>query len=81
VIFALTELALIDLDCLVRTANLLGAAPHVHEHGPPAELAPVRDRSWTEAILLFDEGGRFAAHDVILEKHYLLEREVSVLKP
>jgi hypothetical protein len=30
---------------------------------------------------LFDKGGRFAVHDVILEKHYLLESEVTVLKP
>jgi len=44
VIFAPTELALIDLNSLVRTADLLGAALHAHEHGLSAELAPVHDR-------------------------------------
>jgi hypothetical protein len=33
VIFAPTELALVDPDGLVRTADLLGAALQVHEHG------------------------------------------------
>ena len=80
VIFALTEPSLIDLDCLVRTADL-GAALRVHEHGLPSELAPVRNHSRTEAILLFDKGGRFVAHNVIREKHYLLESYVTVLKP
>jgi len=31
-IFAPTELAFVDLDGLVRTADLLRAAPHVHQH-------------------------------------------------
>jgi hypothetical protein len=69
------------LDGLVRTADLLGAAFHVHEHGLSAELAPVRDRSRTEVMLLFDKGGRFAARHVVREKHNLLESEVTMLKP
>jgi len=81
VIFAPNELALVNLDGLVRTADLLGAALHVHEHGLSAELAPIRDRSRTEAMLFFDKGGRFAAHDVVCEKHNLLESEVTMLKP
>jgi len=62
-----TELALVDLDGLVRTADLLGAALHVQERGLPAELAPVRDRFRTEAMLFFDKGGRFVAHDFVRE--------------
>jgi len=79
-VFALSELALADLDGLVRSADLLRAALHAHEHGFSAELAPVRECSRTEAMLVFDKGGRFAAHDV-REKHNLLESEISMLKP
>ena len=80
-VFARSELALVDLDGLLRTADLLRAAFHEYEHGISAELAPVRDCSRTEAMLGFDKGGRFAAHDVVCEKHNLLESEVSMIKP
>ena len=59
--FGPTELA---LDGLVRPADLLRAALHVHQHGLSAELAPVRDRIWTEAMLFLGKAGRDAAHDV-----------------
>jgi hypothetical protein len=58
IIFALIKLALNDLNYLVRTADLLRAALQIYEHGLSAELAPVRDRSWTEAMLFFDTFGR-----------------------
>jgi len=77
-VFALCELA---LNGHVRTADLLRAALHAHEHGLSAELAPLRECSRIEAMLVFDKGGRFAAHDVICEKHNLRESEVSMLKP
>jgi len=76
-----SELALVDLDCLLRTADLFRAALHVHEHGLSAELVPVRDGSSTEAMLSFDKAGRFTAHDVKCEKQNLLESEISMLKP
>jgi len=38
-----TELALVNLNGLVRTTNLLRAALHEHQHGFPAEHAPVTD--------------------------------------
>ena len=81
VVFALTELALVDRYGLVRTADLLIVALHVQEHCLSAELAPVRERGRTEAMLLFDKAGRFAAYDVVREKHNLLESEVSMVKP
>jgi hypothetical protein len=80
IIFAPTELALVDLDSLVRTADHLTAALHVHQHGLSAELAPFRVRVWTEAMLLLDKAGRDAAHDVC-ENHNLLEIEVTMLRP
>jgi len=81
VVFALTELALVDLYGLDRTVDLLRAALHVQEHGLYAEMAPVRERGRTEAMLFFDKAGRFAAYDVVCEKHNVLESEVSMLKP
>ena len=77
-VFALPELAFVDLDGLVRTADLR-AVLHVHEHGLSAELAPFREPIITEAVLSLDTVGRFAVHDVICEKQNLLESEVSIL--
>ena len=76
-----SELAFVNLDGLVRTADLLRAALHVHEHGLSAEHAPVRERIITEAMLSLDTVGRLAVHDVVCEKQNLLESEVSMLKP
>jgi hypothetical protein len=81
VILAPTKFALNNFDDLVRTADLLRGALQVYEHGLSAELAPVRDRSWTEAMLFFDTFGRDAAYDVVCEKQNLLECEVTMLKP
>jgi len=43
-----TELALVNIDGLVRTTNLNRAALQKHQHGFPAEHAPVRHdlQSW-----------------------------------
>jgi hypothetical protein len=49
-IFAPTELAFVDLDGLVRTADLLRAALHVHEHRLSAEQVPCRDCTGTETM-------------------------------
>ena len=80
-VLALTELSLIDLHGLVRTADLLRAALHLGEHLLSAELAPVRERIRIEVMLLFDTVCRYVAYDVVCEKHNLLECEVSMLKP
>jgi hypothetical protein len=80
IIFALTKLALIDLNNLVKTADLLIAALQVYEHGFFAELAPVRYRSSTEMMLFLDMVDRNAAHDVVCEENNLLESKVTMLK-
>jgi hypothetical protein len=64
-ILVLTKLALIYLNDLVRTADLLRAALHVYEHCLCTELSPVRDRSRTEVMLFFDTFRRYAVHDVV----------------
>jgi len=43
VVLSPTELALVNLDGLVRTTNFLRAALHEHQHGFPAERASVTD--------------------------------------
>ena len=43
-VFALTELAVVDIDGIFRTADLRRAALHVEEHGLSAEVGPVRER-------------------------------------
>jgi len=80
-VLALTELSLIDLHGLVRTADLLRAALHLGEHLLSAEMAPIRERIRIEVMLLFDTVCRYVAYDVVCEKHNLLECEVSMLKP
>ena len=69
--FTPTELAFVDLDGLVRTADLLRTALHVHQHRLSSELAPCRDCIGTEAILFVYNVGRYAAHDVVCKVHYV----------
>jgi hypothetical protein len=49
------------------------AALQKHEHGFPAEHAPVCDCMITEAIFVFDLIGWFAAHDVVGKQYNFLE--------
>ena len=80
-IFASTELALIDFDGLVRTADPLRAALHVFQHDLSAVLAPVSDGCGAELMLSLDSVGRHAAHDVVCQEHNLRQSEVTLLKP
>jgi hypothetical protein len=72
----------IDL-CQVPFAAVSQVPCYVHGGWLPvgsAELAQVHDHVRTEAMLL-DSPGRWAEHDVICEKHNLLESDFSMLKP
>jgi hypothetical protein len=80
-ILPLTELALVNFDGLVRTTNLNRAALKKHEHGFPAEHAPVCDCMITEAIVLFDFVCWFAAHDVVSRQNNFQESELTELEP
>ena len=80
-IFAPTELAVVDLDGLVTTADPLRAAIQVLQHGLSAELAPVSYGGRSEEMLSLDKVGWYAANDVVCEEYNLLESEVSLLKP
>jgi hypothetical protein len=44
-------------------------------------MAPVRDCIGTEAMLLVDQVGRYAAQDVVCKVYYLLYVEFTLLKP
>jgi hypothetical protein len=54
IVFRPTDLALVNLDELIRTADLFRAVLQELEHGFPAEYAPVSDRVVTEAKFVFD---------------------------
>jgi hypothetical protein len=79
-IFAPSELALVDIDGLVRTAHLLRAALHVHQqclqNGPQSAVV-----LGVKRCASLDKLSRYAAHDVLCEEHNLLESEVTLLKP
>ena len=51
IVFSPTEHALVELNGLVRTADLFRAALHIHQHRLSAEHGPVRDSCGTEAML------------------------------
>jgi hypothetical protein len=55
-----TELALVDLNGIVRTTDLLRAAFQVYQHCLYAEHTPVSDRVITEMFFELDVVGRFA---------------------
>jgi hypothetical protein len=71
-IFAPTELAFVDLDGLIRTADLLEAVLHVHQHRLSEEQATCRDCIGTETMLFVYNVGRYVAHDVVFKVHNLL---------
>ena len=80
-VFTPTELALINLNGPVRTAELLRAALQVYQQCLPAEHSPVRDRVITEVMFALDLVGRFAAQDVVREVQNLLEGEITPVEP
>jgi len=80
-IYAPTELALVDFDSLVRTANPPRAALQVHQHGLSVKLVAVSYCSKDKAMLCLDNVGRYAVHDVLCEEYNLLESEIILLKP
>ena len=53
-VLAPTDLALVNLDDLIRATDFLRAARHEIEHGFPAELPPIGDRMVTEVEFVFD---------------------------
>jgi hypothetical protein len=80
-VFSPIELALVDVNCLVRTADLLRAAFLVYQQPLSAEQTPGRDRVITEVMFALDLFGRFAAQDVVREVQNVLEGEFTLLKP
>jgi hypothetical protein len=80
-VFAPTELALVDFDGFVRIADLLRAALEIHQHSFSPQLALVCGGTGAKAMFSFGNVGRYAAHDVACEEHNLLESEFTLLKP
>jgi hypothetical protein len=65
-IFTPTELALIDFDGLVRTANLFRAALQEYQHSLSAKHTPVGNRVGTEVMFMLNVVDRIPAQDVRL---------------
>jgi hypothetical protein len=62
------ELAVVNFYGLIRTSDLNAAALQTHQHGFPAEHAPVCGRMISKAIFASDFVGRFAVDDVVSNK-------------
>ena len=80
-VFSPTELALVDFNSLVKTADFLRAAFQVNQHCLSTEHTPVSDRVITELMFVLDMVGRFAAQDVVCEEQDLQESEFTLLEP
>jgi hypothetical protein len=80
-VFSPTEIALVDLNGLVRTTDLLRAAFQVHQHCLSAEHTPVRDRVITEVMFVLDVVGRFTTQNVVSEVQKFLEGEFTLVEP
>jgi len=80
-VFSPSELALVDLNGLIRTADLLRAALQVYQQCFSAEHTPVRDRVIVEVMFALEECDRFAAQNAVRELQNLLNDEFTLLKP
>ena len=81
IIFSPPELALVNLDGPIRTTDFFGAALEEHQHGFPAEHAPVCDRLFTQGHIVLDLEGGFAAHDAVRDEQNLEESKITFLEP
>ena len=77
VVFSPSELALVELNGLVRTAGLLRVALQIYQQCVSAEHTPVCKGVITEVMFALDLVGRFAAQDVVRKVQNLLEGEVT----
>jgi hypothetical protein len=80
-VFLPTELALVYLNGLIRTTDLLRAAFQVYQHCLSAEHTPVGNRVINEVMFVLDVVGRFTAQDIIREVQNLLEGKFTVVEP
>ena len=81
IVLSPTDLALVNLDGLIRTTNFFGAALQGLEHGFPAEHFPVSDSMVTEAKFVSDLVGWIAAQNVVRKKHNFHESKITQLDP
>jgi hypothetical protein len=81
VVFTPTEVALIDFDGLVRTADIFRAAFQEYQHSLSAEHTPVGNCVPTEVMFMLNVVDRFASQDVIGEAEDLLKRKVRLVEP
>jgi hypothetical protein len=76
-----TNLALVNLDDLIRTIDLLGAALQELEYGFIVEDTPLSDRMVTEVKFFFDLVDSAAADDVVRNNYNFQECEITQVEP
>jgi hypothetical protein len=76
-----TEIAFIDFDGLVRTADFLGAAQHTVQHELSTEFIPFSEGRGTELKLSLEIMSRKDLNYVVREEQNLHKFQVSLLKP
>jgi len=81
IVLSPTELAVVDFDCLVRTADFRRAAWHIVQHDPSTDFGPINDSCKTEHMLLLDSVSRKAVNDTVREEQNLYKVQVTLLKP
>jgi hypothetical protein len=79
-VLLLTELDLINLDSLIRTTNLFGAALQEHQPGFPAKHAPGSDCLLTQGQFILDLMGGFTAHDAVHDEQNFEESKITLLE-
>jgi len=77
IVLSPTDLALVNLDDLFRTTDLLRTALQELEHGFPAEHIPVSDRMVTEVKFVFDLVSIVAAQDVVRNSNNFQDCELE----
>jgi len=63
------------------TPIFFGAALQEHQHGFPAEHAPVCDGLLTQGHIVLDLEGGFAAHDAVRDEQNFEESKITFLEP
>jgi hypothetical protein len=80
-IFAPTDFALVNFNCLFSTTDLDRGALQKQVHCLSAEHSPVCNSMTTDGKILYDFLGFIAMHDVVRNQHNFQEGEFTPREP
>ena len=80
IVLAPTDIAVVDLDGLVRTADFLRAAQHILQHDHSTEFGPISVGCRKDLMFLLDSERRNALNDVVREDQNIHKVLVNLLK-